>query len=132
MPTPESFSLIRRISQFGTLMQTFFYGRAVGRDTFGNRYYRARHTAAGTREKRWVMYVGEPEASKVPPEWHIWLHHTTSQPLSEQSAFHKPWQQAYQPNMTGTAEAYLPPGHTLEGGHRPKATGDYQAWRPED
>ena len=33
--------------------------------------------------------------------------------------------------MTGTENAYLPPGHTLEGGKRAKATGDYEAWRPE-
>jgi NADH:ubiquinone oxidoreductase subunit len=34
-------------------------------------------------------------------------------------------------NMTGTPEAYRPQGSILATGHRPKATGDYQAWKPE-
>ena len=127
----ENFSLIRRLSQFGTLIHTWLCGAKAGRDSFGNRYYRARWTPKGHREKRWVVYAGEPEASKVPPEWHIWLHHTAGAPLGAQSPLRKPWQKAHQPNMTGTARAYRPPGHTLEGGRRPKATGDYEAWRPE-
>ncbi|HUY68649.1 MAG TPA: NADH:ubiquinone oxidoreductase subunit NDUFA12 [Alphaproteobacteria bacterium] len=133
MPTPDpSFSLIRRLSQFGTLMQTRLCGVEVGRDEFANRYYRARRTPEGRREKRWVLYAGEPEASKVPPAWHIWLHHTADAPLPESSEHMQPWQKSHQPNLTGTNEAYLPPGHTLEGGHRAKATGDYEAWRPEE
>jgi NADH:ubiquinone oxidoreductase subunit len=128
----ENFSLIRRLSQFGTMMQTMFCGVEAGRDAFGNRYYRSKQTRQGQREKRWVVYAGEPEASKVPPEWHIWLHHTANAPLSEDSPFHRSWQKPHQPNLTGTSEAYLPPGHTLEGSRRPKATGDYEAWRPEE
>ena len=32
--------------------------------------------------------------------------------------------------LTGTDLAYRPPGHTLMGGHRAKATGDYEPWTP--
>ncbi len=127
----DNFSFIRRLSQFGTLMQTFFCGVRTGEDEFGNRYYHERKTPSGIRQKRWVIYAGEPEASKVPPEWHIWLHHTADAPISDDSPFHKPWQKPYQQNMTGTSEAYRPPGHVLEGGKRAKATGDYEAWNPE-
>src|SRR5271168_1645728 len=98
----DNFSFIRRLSQFGTMLQTCFCGVEAGRDKSGNRYYHARRTPEGAREKRWVIYAGEPEASKVPPEWHIWLHHTTAAPLSPQSPFRQPWQKPYQPNMTGT------------------------------
>jgi NADH:ubiquinone oxidoreductase subunit len=133
MPESDtSFSFIRRLSQLGTMIETRLNGIEAGRDQFGNRYYRARRTPKGTREKRWVIYVGEPEASKVPPEWHIWLHHTADAPIPDSSPLHRPWQKPYQPNMTGTSEAYLPPGHTLEGGKRAPATGDYEAWRPEE
>lgn len=110
-------------------MQTRFSGVEEGRDAFGNRYFRARRTPKGTREKRWVLYAGEPEASKVPAEWHIWLHHTSAAPLSDKER--RPWQKPHQQNLTGTPDAYLPPGHTLEGGKRDKATGDYEAWTPE-
>jgi NADH:ubiquinone oxidoreductase subunit len=34
-------------------------------------------------------------------------------------------------NMTGTREAYRPPGSILNRGVRPKATGDYKPWRPQ-
>ncbi len=131
MPSPDSnLSFIRRLSQLGTMIETHLYGIPAETDQFGNRYYRARSTPKGVREKRWVIYAGEPEASKVPPEWHIWLHHTAAAPLPPSSR--RPWQKDYQPNMTGTPEAYLPPGHTLEGGKRDKATGDYEAWQPEE
>jgi NADH:ubiquinone oxidoreductase subunit len=123
----EPFSFIRRLSQIGTLLQTSLFGQEVGTDHFGNSYYRDRKTAAGLREKRWVIYKGEPEASKVPPEWHIWLHHTADAPLPDSAR--KVWQKPHIENMTGTTEAWLPPA--LEGEGRPKATGDYQAWQPE-
>ena len=34
------------------------------------------------------------------------------------------------PNLTGTPAAYRPSGHTLEGGMRQPATGDYESWTP--
>ena len=128
----DKISFIRRLSQFGTWLHTRLSGIEVGRDAQGNRYFKARQTPAGMREQRWVMYAGEPEASKVPPEWHIWLHHLSKDPLPPTSAFHKPWQKPHQQNYTGTNAASFPPGHVFEGGQRKKATGDYQAWRPHD
>ena len=125
-----NFSFIRRLSQFATQLQTLLSGVKVGEDQFGNRYYRERKAAKGYREKRWVMYAGEPEASKVPPEWHIWLHHTADAPIADQSPLRKAWQMPYQPNETGTKAAYFPPG--FDGGKRPKATGDYKAWQPNE
>jgi NADH:ubiquinone oxidoreductase subunit len=129
MSQPDSsFSLIRRLSQLGTRLQTMFSGVEVGQDQFGNRYYRDRKTPQGIRERRWVMYVGEPEASKVPPEWHIWLHHTADAPIATASPLRKAWQKPYEQNQSGTEAAYFPPGH--EGGKRAKATGDYESWKP--
>ena len=125
-----AFSFIRRLSQFTTRMQTRFCGVEVGQDQFGNRYYRDRKTTKGVRERRWVMYVGEPEASKVPPEWHIWLHHTADAPIPLQSSLRKIWQKPYEQNQTGSEAAYFPPGH--DGGQRAKATGDYEAWNPNE
>src|SRR4051812_3639197 len=68
---------------FGTRLLTWLRGELVGADSYGNRYYRLRgyrpeQLGSGrfSRERRWVMYRGEPEGSKVPSEWHAWLHHT--------------------------------------------------------
>ena len=106
--------------------------KRVGRDELGNTYYRAKPRPGYSRERRWVMYKGAPEASKVPPEWHGWLHHQTDEVPEGPESFRRPWQKPHQPNMTGTNHAYRPPGHILEGGQRDKATGDYTAWSPPE
>ncbi len=103
----------------------------VGRDAEGNRYYRASPRKGYKRERRWVLYKGEPEASRVPPEWHGWLHYQTDvYPQPNDLSFRREWQKPHQKNLTGTTKAYRPPGHVLSGGQRDKATGDYEAWTP--
>ena len=114
---------------FGTWLFTRLHGELVGTDAFGNRYFIDRRTKGKKRERRWVMYKGAPEASKVPPEWHAWLHWNLAQP-PVQGAQRKAWQKPHVPNLTGTDQAYLPPGHTLMGGHRARASGDYEPWTP--
>ena len=112
----------------GTQLFTLWRGEYVGKDDAGNRYFRDKKYRAGIRERRWVLYSGEVEASCVPPEWHAWLHHTIAQ--APESRVNLAWQKAHQPNLTGTARAYRPPGHVLQGGKRQRATGDYEPWRP--
>ena len=88
------------------------------------------HYKEKSGDRRWVIYEGEPEASKVPPEWNGWLHHTRDEaPLGTRPPI--PWERPHEANMTGTAAAYYPRGSLREGGERPAATGDYEAWTPE-
>ncbi|HAH08944.1 MAG TPA: NADH:ubiquinone oxidoreductase subunit NDUFA12, partial [Alphaproteobacteria bacterium] len=82
-------------------------------------------------KRRWVIYKGIAEASKVPPEWHGWLHYTVAEPPTVAPPLVKPWEREHEPNWTGTAMAYRPPGSLLGPGTRHHATGDYEAWRPE-
>ncbi|MFO1154378.1 MAG: NADH:ubiquinone oxidoreductase subunit NDUFA12 [Rhodospirillales bacterium] len=112
----------------GTWLYTLLCGERVGTDDFGNRYYRNRRQARFGRERRWVVFRGRVEASKVPPEWHAWLHHMVKEPLTEAKA--RPWQQQHLPNLSGTPHAYRPRGHDLRGGKRAPATGDYEPWTP--
>jgi NADH:ubiquinone oxidoreductase subunit len=112
----------------GTRIFTLLHGRRVGSDTAGNIYYTLRRAPAHGRTRRWVDFAGPAEASAVPPEWHSWLHYTTDEPLPTNS---KPWRKPHIPNLTGTPGSYRPPGHDYEGGHRAEATGDYEAWTPE-
>jgi len=112
----------------GTWLFTMLHGRRVGDDLAGNIYYEERHPRGGRpHSRRWVAYAGAPEASDVPPEWHSWLHYTTDAPLTGPRM---PWQKPHLPNATGTPLSYRPPGHDYEGGHRARATGDYEAWTP--
>src|SRR5262245_10241994 len=64
----------------GTRLFTWLHGTYVGSDSFGNRYYRGRPIGRRKRERRWVIYAGEVEASRVPPEWHGWLHGSQAEP----------------------------------------------------
>lgn len=102
----------------------------VGEDELGNAYYRAGELYAGQGERRWVIFKGEADGSKVPPAWHAWMCHTTDVPPSQEAYAPREWQKPHRPNMTGTSEAYRPSGSILAQGERPKATGDYQPWRP--
>ena len=111
---------------YGTRLHTWRKGVLVGKDEFDNRYYRERKGA-----KRWVIYRDLAEASKVPPDWYGWLHHTVDEPPTEESYSPRPWQASHRPNMTGNPRAYRPRGSTLVSGDRPPATGDYEPWKPE-
>jgi NADH:ubiquinone oxidoreductase subunit len=123
-------------ANLGTRIYCWLRGEQVGSDQFGNRYYREKgggkvHADSLRKERRWVIYDGEVEASRVPAEWHAWLHHTTQDLPPEGGPAKRPWQKEHLPNLTGTAAAYRPPGHILQGGQRDKATGDYEPWVPD-
>jgi NADH:ubiquinone oxidoreductase subunit len=118
---------------FGTQLWTWRFGELVGTDEGGNRYYRTRGGKIDPTlgfERRWVIYNGDVEASRIPPGWHGWIHHTVDTPPTEQKYTPREWEKPHRPNMTGTPQAYRPSGSTLSAGRRPKATGDYQAWTP--
>ena len=110
---------------------TWLKGEPTGVDAFGNRYYQERRPARDRRRRRWVVYKGPVEASAVPPLWNAWLHYTVDRVPSESQTPRRDWQKPHLPNQTGTPDAYRPAGHTLRGGNRAKATGDYEAWKPE-
>jgi NADH:ubiquinone oxidoreductase subunit len=99
-----------------TALYTLLFGKFVGVDEFGNCYYRSRKIdkALGI-ERRWVIFSGESEGSMTPPGWYGWLHHTFDSPPTEEKYI--PWR---------------PPGSILAANTRPPATGDYEAWTPED
>ena len=87
----------------GTFIYTLFTGRFIGRDEFGNKYYSNR------KKKRWVVYKDRVESSKIPPEWHMWIHFlTNNKPVVNASKFS--WQKKHEENLTGTAKAYKPEG----------------------
>ena len=110
-------------------LRTWFKGELVGQDSFGNQYYREKGKEA-IKERRWVIYKGLPEASKVPAEWHGWLHHLVERPVPINMIKRWPWEKNHFPNLSGTIYAYRPRGHFFAGGKRDVATGDYVAWKP--
>ncbi len=123
-------TLIKRLLTWwnGQTLNTQFFtarnGVKVGEDGQGNIYYQTRDA-----KKRWVIYNGEMEASRVSPDWHGWLHHTWDEPPTKSPLKHKPWEAPHQENLTGTVAAYAPPGSIRKG--QAAARADYDAWSPE-
>ena len=117
---------------WGTRTTIWASMRLVGEDAFGNRYYEQRKGVGPLgRPRRFVTYKDFADASKVSADWHGWLHYTVDAPPTEEQYEAKPWQKPHLANMTGTADAYRPAGSILTAAKRPKATGDYTAWRPD-
>ena len=120
----------------GTLLNSARTGEKVGTDHHGNSYYRAakRQSADGPfpgRERRWVLYNGANDASRVPAEWHGWLQGSFDGVPESNLPPARIWEVEYTPNATGTGGAYRPQGALERGGHRAPATGDYEAWSPD-
>jgi NADH:ubiquinone oxidoreductase subunit len=110
----------------GTALYSMRKGVPVGTDELGNRYYQSRD---GMR--RWVMYNGANDASRVAPDWHGWLHGTHNGDPESYLPPARKFETAAVPNLTGTDQAYRPAGSLERGGHRASAAGDYQAWSPD-
>jgi NADH:ubiquinone oxidoreductase subunit len=110
----------------GTALYSMRKGVQFGADTQGNRYYQSRD---GLR--RWVIYSGANDASRVPPEWHGWLHHTHDGDPESYLPPARKFENGIAANLTGTAVAYHPKGALESGGKRASASGDYKAWSPD-
>ena len=100
----------------------------VSSDEFGNQYFEAKK-AKNNHKKRCVIYNGIAEPSKVPPEWHGWLHYTNNDIPNNNRRYS--WQKIHLPNLTGTKFAHFPLGSKMSGGTRHKVSSDYQPWKPQ-
>jgi NADH:ubiquinone oxidoreductase subunit len=114
-----------------TWFYTKIFGRCVGEDQFGNRYYETKSPRDFNRNKRWVIYKGTPEPTKIPPKWYNWIHYQAEEAPTDNEKKYK-WEKDQVPNLTGTPNAYYPSGHVLGAAKRDKATGDYEPWRPNN
>ncbi|WP_085810613.1 NADH:ubiquinone oxidoreductase subunit NDUFA12 [Sphingomonas sp. TZW2008] len=102
----------------------------VGEDELGNVYYQGGKDTAGN-PRRWVIYDGANDASRIAPEWLAWLQHTIDDVPDRALPPVRQWQKPALANMTGTPHAYRPSGALEKGGNRASATGDYEAWSPD-
>ena len=113
----------------GTYFYTILFGNLVGIDQFDNKYYCNSKNSQDLNSKRWVIFNGEIEASKIPSHWHAWLHKTIEVPPINYK--HKyVWQKVHKPNMTGTSEAYYPSSHPLSKSKDNSTNKEYDTWKP--
>ncbi len=116
----------------GARLQIGRGSRFVGEDESGNKYYETvdkRYDYDG-HNRRFVIYKGYADASKVSPDWHGWLHHTFAEPPTREPLKRRSWEKDYRPNLTGTIWAWRPKGSIARGGERAEASGDYEPWTP--
>ena len=74
-------------------------------DENGNRYF------TNKNGKRWVIYNGEVEASKIPQGWHGWIHYRTNEIPNFQKFG---WEKEHKENLTGTKNAYKPTHNNVQ------------------
>ena len=86
----------------GTKIKTILFGKFVGKDSFGNKYYESKNG------KRWIIYANEIDASKIPVEWFSWIHFTPNKIEKNHDLKKYSWQKPHKPNLTGTKDSYYP------------------------
>lgn len=111
----------------GTALFSRRNGREVGRDDAGNTYFEHKKDSA----RRWVIYDGANDGSRVPPEWQLWLRGTIEGLPKDALPPVRRFQTKPEPNLTGTMAAFRPDGSLGGKRIRPASTGDYQPWIPE-
>ena len=86
---------------FETFLKTLFFGKYVGSDEQGNKYYKSK------KNERWVVYSNKIEATKINSDWYLWMHHTIDKtPDSKEKKFL--WQKNHLENQTGTKNSFKP------------------------
>ena len=114
-------------ASWGTAIFSRRHGQEAGRDEDGNVYFQGKSDPA----RRWVIYSGSNDASRVPPGWNAWLRGTIDEVPDKALPVRRSFERPPEPNLTGTAKAYRPAGSMGRAGPRATATGDYTAWTPE-
>jgi len=102
---------------FGTFLKTLFSGRLVGKDEFGNKYYRNKN------DERWVVYSNYIESTKITSEWFLWMHHTINEVPSSNAKKYL-WQKKHQENLTGTDNSFKPNKITKSSQYK-----KYETWK---
>ena len=104
----------------GTFIYTLLFGKLVGIDENGNKFYSSK------KGKRWVIYKDKIESTKITPEWHLWIHFLTNNtPDSKINKFE--WQKKHEENLTGTSKAHKPDGSLASDSK--KNMKKYETWK---
>tara|TARA_B100001248_G_scaffold237581_1_gene201644 strand:- start:2662 stop:3009 length:348 start_codon:yes stop_codon:yes gene_type:complete len=87
---------------FGTFLKTLFTGTYVGKDDYGNKYYKNKN------DERWVIYANKVEATRITSDWYLWIHHTINKVPNDDSLKKYKWQKNHSENKTGSPESHKP------------------------
>jgi len=102
---------------FGTFLKTLFFGKYVGSDELGNKYYKSK------RDERWVVYSKNIEATKITSDWYLWMHHTIDK-IPDIKTSKYSWQKKHLENQTGTKNS-----HKTEKIKKNEIKKKYETWK---
>ncbi len=118
----------------GTLFTLMRRGaKLVGKDAQGNRYFEegGKPSFPDGGRRRWVVYHGVAEGSRVPADWHGWLHRTVDEPPVDGALPRQSYEKDHLPNMTGTPLAYHPKGSLFRSAKGFDDQEVYKPWSPD-
>jgi NADH:ubiquinone oxidoreductase subunit len=79
------------------------FAKEVGRDNFGNRYFKSNFKDYLGRKRRIVEYKGLADPTKIESSWYSWIHFLNDEiPINNANRYS--WQKARQQNNTGTKQ----------------------------
>ena len=99
----------------------FLTSKHIGLDSCKNNYYVSLDKDYLGRCRRFVIYNGVPDPSKIPPLWNAWLRYAIQDFPSYNNSYE--WQTPFVCNLTGTSMSYKPSN---------TASSNYVAWRPDE
>ena len=104
------------------------FEKKIGEDNYGNKYFEKKKNSRKNnfRKRRFVIYNGNVEASKIPQEWNAWLHHMTND-IPNQNEEKPLWMKEHVPNLTGTPFAY----EYKDKKDSSKIKNVYSVWKPK-
>lgn len=72
-----------------TFLYTKFFGRLVGHDSLGNRYYESKKNRWFKKPNRWVIYEKKNKVvANIDSVWFKWLHYLSDEvPIKVKKAF---------------------------------------------
>lgn len=131
-------TLILFMSRLLTLMYLSIFGRLVGEDNYGNKYFELKKKDFFGRKRRVCLFRGRAEASNIPPEWHLFMHYQHESSKIPVNIRKYKWQRNYLPDLTLSSIKYLPKNHLLHNSktnlYNAKGGGDpfkFRSWKPD-
>ena len=119
--------IIKPVNNLGTLIYTLFFGKEVGIDNLGNRYFISKNKPF----KKWILYKNSKNPTIIPVNWQLWLTDDNYDSLPIEESLNKKyvWEKNRIKNNTGTIDAYHPTKelNKLQATNKQKK---YKNWNP--
>ena len=119
--------IIKVVNNLGTILHTILFGKVVGQDKFGNRYFISKRQPF----RKWVLYKNEKDPTIIPVNWQQWLTDNSDikSPIEIKNNKKYNWEKNRIQNNTGTSKAYHP-AKDLKKEQAADKQKKYKSWKP--